>query len=257
MATDIALCMVAPDDSKVRLRWDDATVAVIELVDTEQQNALSPQLTGALLHALDVVAQTPECRTVILCGTAEWFSSGAPRSLLVDLKASRVAPSELGLSEALLHLPVVVIAALEGSAAGGGFALAMACDVVVASETGRYGLNFMAHGITPGMGVTRIAEDFLGRPLAHRMLYSGDFLRGADLPADRITITPRAQVMQEAFAFAYALADKPRDNVAALKRTLVAPRLAAFSEARTLEMEMHAHSLAHLDITGWGTDDLT
>ncbi len=246
---------IKTDERLVRVLREDRAVARIEMVDREGRNSLSPELVGALLAALDETDEDEDCAAVVLTGTDTYFSAGATRGLLEDLRARRIAPIELALSETLLRHSAVIIAAAEGHAIGGGFALMMAADMAVLAEESRYGFNFMAHGITPGMGVTRLAEDYLGKPLAHRLLYTGDLQKGAAFKGSFLDVHPKQSVLSNAIDLAYAVAEKPAKNVAMLKRTLAMPRLKAFEKAQIFESLMHETSLKTLDFQDWSSND--
>lgn len=235
----------------VRLRREGKGIACIEMLDAAGKNAFTAEFVGALLAALEETHADPECAAVILSGTEQFFCAGAAKQLLLDLKAQRIAPAELLLSEKLLRHSSVIIAAAAGSAIGGGFALVVAADQAVIAEESRYGFNFMRHGITPGMGVTRLAEDYLGRPFAHQLLYSGDIPKGSAFRHCPIEVLPKAAVLERAYQLAYGVAANPARNVALLKRTLAFPRLKACQEASLLESLMHETSLQTLDLEGW------
>jgi len=245
---------VKKQDDLVRLRQVGKGIACIEMLDSAGKNAFTAEFVGALLAALEETHADPECAAVILSGTEDFFCSGAARQLLLDLKNARIAPAELVLSERLLRHSSVIIAAAAGTAIGGGFALVVASDMAVIAEESRYGFNFMRHGITPGMGVTRLAEDYLGRPFAHRLLYSGDIPKGSAYRQCPIEVVSKSAVLDRCYELAYAVAANPARNVALLKRTLAYPRLKACQEASLLESLMHETSLQTLDLEGWSEE---
>ena len=238
------------------------TVSVLELEDDILELAMRDEATGnamsqpwvaAFLAALDTITAHPTAKVVLLTGLRETFCSGASRETLADLAAGRLRPDELTLGRRLMALPTPVVAAAEGHAIGGGLALLVSADLAVIAQESRYGANFMALGITPGMGMTRLLETVMGRPLAHELLYIGDLRRGATLAgaAPFNAVLPRAEVRDRALHLARALAEKPRNSLIHLKRVLALPRLRAFDEAAALEAEMHAETLAHLDLDQW------
>ena len=166
------------------------TVSVLELEDDILELAMRDEATGnamsqpwvaAFLAALDTITAHPTAKVVLLTGLRETFCSGASRETLADLAAGRLRPDELTLGRRLMALPTPVVAAAEGHAIGGGLALLVSADLAVIAQESRYGANFMALGITPGMGMTRLLETVMGRPLAHELLYIGDLRRGATL----------------------------------------------------------------------------
>jgi polyketide biosynthesis enoyl-CoA hydratase PksI len=224
------------DPGLVRVRTEAEGVAWIEMVDADGQNGFSPRFVGALLAALDAASTA---KVVILAGLPEVFCSGATAAVLGEIASGAVATTELTLGRRLMDVPVPTIAACEGAAVGGGFALALAADLVVLASESRYGLNFMSLGFTPGMGTTRLLEHVLSPAVAHQMLYTGEFRRGSDFGTGVNAAVPRDQVRATALDLALRIAEQPRDALVLLKRTLTLPRRRTLEEAFTLESYMH------------------
>lgn len=229
-------------------------VAELVMADEPGRNGMSQAWGQAFLAALDEVAQWPQARALLLSGLPEYFCTGATLSALKDLEGGCLSPTALDFGRRLIGFPVPVIAVAEGHAIGGGFALLLSCDLSVVSETSRYGANFMALGLTPGMGMTSLLEGAVGRALAHELLYSGELRRGRAYAGTGAfnAIAPTAEVRQRALMLARAIVDKPRDNLVHLKRALSLPRRLAFEEAMTVEPLMHGLSLSNLDTNLWG-----
>ena len=167
------------------------------------------------------------------------------REVIDDLISGRREGGELLLPRVLLECPVPCIAAMAGYAIGGGFALGMAADLIVLGAESRYCLNFMDLGFTPGMGTTALLEHVLSPATVHELLYTGEARRGRDF-ASVCRVLPRAEVLPRAQDLAARIAEKPRDALVALKRTLSIPRRQAFELARTHETLMHAASFNQL-----------
>ena len=219
----------------------DFGVATVHLCDQESNNALSTPLVDALNEALENVAADPDCRVVLLRGLREVFCAGATKEMLLALARGELMPHEIRLAGALLDVPVPVVAAMEGHAVGGGFAVGLSADIVLMARESRYGCNFVDLGITPGMGTTRLLEHVLSPALAHELLFTGELRRGSAFAAHGGVnyVLPRDEVLSKAQSVAARIAEKPRLVLETLKRTLSIGRRAAFEEARTLEALMH------------------
>lgn len=230
-------------------RAQDGVVAV-RLCDAAGRNALSEALVNALLAALEAVTADAEARVVVLEGLEDVFCSGASKAVLERLARREIAPTDILLSKALLDVPVPTIAAMEGHAVGGGFALGLCADLVLLARESRYGCPFMDMGFTPGMGTTRLLESVLSRAVAHELLFTGELRRGADFEGRSgfNYVLPRREVRPRAYELAARIADKPRPALEMLKRTLSLDKRRAFEETRTLEGLMHAVSFAQADI---------
>ena len=224
----------------VACRVEDG-IAVVRMQDGAGKNALSRGLTLELERALGSVSNRPEVRVVVLCGLPEYFCTGASRAVMQELIAGGVAPRDLLLPRALLDLDVPLIAAMEGHAVGGGLALALCADLILAARESRYGCNFMDYGFTPGMGTTQLLEYALGPSLAHEMLLTGRTFRGARFEgsAGFNYMLPRALVMNKALALAAEIAGKPRLSLTALKISLSSRKRQIFEAARSIEIVMH------------------
>jgi len=222
-------------------------VATITMVDAATANALTHEMVDALGAAFAELGRDRAVRAIVLAGLPEVFSSGASRDVIDDLVSGRRDGGELLLPRVLLECPVPVVAAMAGYAIGGGFALGMAADVIVLAAESRYCLNFLDLGFTPGMGTTRLLEHTLSSAVAHELLFTGEARRGRDLARTGINhVVSRGEVLARAQDVAARIADKSREVVVALKRTLSIPRREAFELARTHETLMHAASFAHL-----------
>jgi enoyl-CoA hydratase/carnithine racemase len=148
----------------------------------------------------------------------------------------------------LLDVAVPIIGALNGHAVGGGFGLALVCDIRIAARDAKYGANFVAVGLAPGMSISFLLPRLIGVARASELLLTGRLVDGAE--AERLGIVnravPAAEVMTEAMAMARAIADNApfavRATKAALRRGLAdevraAARAEAHEQAKSLAMD--------------------
>jgi polyketide biosynthesis enoyl-CoA hydratase PksI len=243
-----------PQNGLIRVGMIEEGVVELAMLDRAGRNGMSSVWGKAFLDALDAAARAPQARVLLLSGLPDCFCTGATLSVLKGLADGCLSPSGLTLGRQVIGFPLPVVAAAQGHAIGGGFALLLSSDLAVISETGRYGANFMALGITPGMGMTRLAEAAIGRALAHELLYTGDLRRGGQFAGTGAfnAVVPGPKVRERALYLARGIADKPRDNLINLKRSLSLPRRLVFEEAMTTEPLMHGLSFPNLDTGLWG-----
>ena len=226
--------------SLVEVERDDG-IAIVTMNDAGGQNALGEAMVRELARCFADLSADGTCHAVVLCGTPDVFSSGAPRELLVRLASGELSPADVALASALLDVPVPTIAAMEGHATGGGLALGLCADIVVVAKESRYGATFMNMGFTPGMGMTRLLEHVLSPAIAHELLYTGELRRGDAFEGKSGInhVVRRVDVRARAIDIARRIADKPRHALTLLKRALSAPRRAAFAHAHEEEQRMH------------------
>jgi enoyl-CoA hydratase/carnithine racemase len=187
----------------------------------EALNALNRALTTALEEALERVAARDDLRVLIVTGRGRAFCAGndiAEMATLTGDEAEALALRQARLMDRFGHLPQVTLAAVDGHALGGGFMLALAQDLRIASEHARFALPEVTLGFNPAYGIARVL-DVLGGSVAREMLLTGRTVRGGD--ALRLGIVHRvvAPPTLEASAVSWAedIARAPRAGLAATK----------------------------------------
>jgi enoyl-CoA hydratase/carnithine racemase len=159
----------------------DGPVTTIRLDRPDQLNALTPQMHDLMQAALDRFAADESQRIGILTGTGRAFCAGSDLKLLAARRAAGLDPLALprcgygGIVERC-DLDKPLIAVVNGVAAGGGFEIALACDLIIAVDTARFGLPETRFGqVAIGGGPHRLARQI---PLKQAMAIalSGDFI---------------------------------------------------------------------------------
>lgn len=169
----------AEGDSPILFDMEGA-VAIVRLNRPKQLNVLNVPLARGLVAALDVAAENEAIRAVVLSGTGRSFCAGGDLSLFHgDLSAAPQAAEELiGLFHTALRgialMPKPVIAAVHGPVAGGGFSLAVGCDLVVASEDASFLSAYTKLGTSPDGGLTSTLTQLIGRRRALDMILTNE-----------------------------------------------------------------------------------
>jgi enoyl-CoA hydratase/carnithine racemase len=198
--------------------------------------------------AVDALKADARARVVLLEGGSRYFCAGASRASLMRPDAGREVPryaAELPLL--VLEIPVPSIAVMSGHAIGGGFALGLLSDLPLLAEESLYGMNFMALGITPGMGATVLLEDALGPRFARELLFTGRMVKGRDLAARGAHALPRADVRRRALSLAEEVAAAPREALVRLKAMLAGRRRDRLERALEEERRSHEELFARED----------
>lgn len=237
-------------DPIVVLERREEGVFVLAMRDTVGRNAMNVRFVEELSARLREAALLVDARCIVMTGLSDIFSSGASQEMLVGLAKGELAPTDIVLPKLVLDLPVPVIAAMEGHAVGGGFALGLCADIIVMARESRYGATFMGMGFTPGMGATELLLHIMPPALAHELLFTGEAKKGSWFEGRTgvNAVVPKAEVVARAMSLAARIAEKPRAALEMLKRTLSLPRRQAFERTYTMETLMHRVSFAQGDI---------
>ncbi|MBI3075814.1 MAG: enoyl-CoA hydratase/isomerase family protein [Deltaproteobacteria bacterium] len=189
-------------------------IATITLNRPQALNAMSLEMQGELEAVLDRVEREDAVRVVILTGAGEKaFMAGADIGDFRGMtgpQAVRYSQRIQGLVTRLERLGRPVIAAVNGFALGGGCELAMACDIIYAAETARFGQPEINLGIIPGAGGTQRLPRLIGKQRAKELIFTGDLIDARE--AYRLglvgRVVPLADLQGEVRALAEKLATK-------------------------------------------------
>ena len=229
--------MLTPLPAELITSRHDSTL-VLTLSDPASRNALSPTVYAAALAALDEAVRDPTLRAIVLTGADGHFSGGGNLNQLAavrgqpEVQATRVDALH-GWIAAMRSHPLPVIAAVEGAAAGAGCSLALACDLLVASTTARFGLAYGRIGASPDGGVVQSLMQLLPRQQALEWLWLAQVRSAADLQRAGLVnrLTDPGQALDEALALAASLAHFAPNVIASVKRMA--------NDAATLPLTTH------------------
>jgi enoyl-CoA hydratase len=189
----------------------DGPIAVVLLNRPDSLNALSDALMDDLITRLTELDGDEGVRCIVLGGSERAFAAGADiaelaTSSAVDLYYQR----RVERWDAIAKLWTPLVAAVSGYCLGGGCELAMACDLIVASETAQFGQPETGVGVIPGAGGTQRLPRAVGKALAMDVVLSGRFLSADEaLCAGLVArVVAREAWLDEAKRVARAIAEK-------------------------------------------------
>ena len=155
----------------------DGRVGVVRLNRPQQLNALSGELMAALVEALALLDGDPDIRAIVVTGDERAFAAGADvRELAAATPVSLYASRRIDAWDSIRRVRTPLVAAVSGFCLGGGCELAMLCDLVVASETARFGQPEINLGVMPGAGGTQRLTRAVGKAVAMDMILTGRML---------------------------------------------------------------------------------
>jgi enoyl-CoA hydratase len=197
-------------DSQVLVERDDP-VAVVLLNRPKQLNALSDELMDALVTALRELDADDSVRAIVLGGSERAFAAGADigelaQASAIDLYYAR----RVERWDAIRGLWTPLVAAVSGYCLGGGCELALACDLIVASDSARFGQPETGLGIIPGAGGTQRWARAVGKALTMDVILSGRFLSAEEARAAGLVarVVARESWLDEAKRVAREIATK-------------------------------------------------
>lgn len=149
-------------------------VAVVTLNRPEQMNALSRELRRDFVTAFDSITADAAIRVAILTGSGKAFCAGFDlRELGSGHSANAAEEADNRLARAMAAFPGPIIGAINGHAVTGGFELALACDVLIASEHARFADTHGRVGILPGWGLSQKLPRLIGVSRAKEVCFTG------------------------------------------------------------------------------------
>jgi enoyl-CoA hydratase len=156
-------------------------IALVELNRPKELNALNPQLMGELRDALQMLDKNAAVRVIILTGNQQAFAAGADIKQMSDKSAiDMLVIDQFSTWDQIRKTKKPLLAAVSGFALGGGCELAMMCDLILASETAKFGQPEIKIGTIPGAGGTQRLTKALGKAKAMELILTGRFLSAED-----------------------------------------------------------------------------
>jgi enoyl-CoA hydratase/carnithine racemase len=227
-----------------------ASIALWTISNPAAKNALSPEIYAQGLAAIEAFNTDPSLAVAVLSGEDGFFCAGGNLNRLLNNR--KLDPSVQRDSIQALHnwitaihaSPKPIIAAVDGAAAGAGFSLALACDLIVASPSAKFVMAYVNVGLTPDGGSSKALAEQLPAQLAFEICALGERITGERLfqlgVVNRLSesaLSPSSADSKASPAFDSALnlatqiADKPPQALAKIKRLVRA--------AKTTSTEQH------------------
>ena len=224
-------------------------VRILRINRPETRNALSPEVMEEIATELERLDADPETRCIVLTGSDAAFASA-------DIRALREQPFE-GLSphpsadfwHRVAAVETPILAAVSGWALGGGFELALACDLIVASETAEFGQPEITLGIIPGGGGTQRIARVVGKHRAMELVLTGrriDAHEAADLGLVN-TVVKQRDWFEQSLELAGHVARRPPIAARLAKQAVLAADEATLTAGLEIERGLHKRAMATED----------
>jgi enoyl-CoA hydratase len=213
-------------------------IALIELNRPKELNALNLQLMGELRDSLKQLDENDEVRVIVLTGNEKAFAAGADIKQMAGKTAiDMLMIDQFSTWDQIKKTKKPLIAAVSGFALGGGCELAMTCDMIIASETAKFGQPEIKIGVMPGAGGTQRLTRAIGKARAMEMVLTGKFISAEEAEKFGLVnrVVPVEVYLEEAIKLAAEIA----------KMSPIATRMA--KEAVNRSFEVHLDEGLHFE----------
>jgi len=229
----------------IDLALDDEGIARITINRPDKRNALDAEHYAALSHAWIRVRDDPAVRVAVITGAGDKaFCAGADLKERATMSESEVRAFLGGLRRtfrAIETSSTIFIAAINGSALGGGTELALTCDLRIAAPAAELGLTEVRLGIIPGGGGTQRLPRLVGPGRAKDLILTGRRLNAAEAFAIGLVqrLAPEGRLLEVALAVAEQIAENAPLAVAAAKHAIDRGLDLDMEAALALELEQY------------------
>lgn len=182
---------------------------LIRLNRPQQLNALNSAIMEELVSACESFDRDPGVGAIVITGDERAFAAGADIKEMADASpVSMLIDDRIGKWDRLRKVTKPIIAAVSGFCLGGGCELAMACDMIVASESARFGQPEINLGVIPGAGGTQRLTRAVGKAIAMEVILNGRFLQADEAYRFGLVnrVVPVEQYLNEALKLAGEIA---------------------------------------------------
>ncbi len=232
----------------------DATL-ILTLSNPGAKNALHPDMYAAGIEALSTAERDPDIRAVVLTGAGDVFCAGGNLNRLLENRAKPPAVQAESIDqlhnwiEAIRDCNKPVIAAVEGPAAGAGFSLALACDLIVAAQSAKFVMAYVKVGLSPDGGASWFLSQALPRQLATEILIEGQAVSSERLHHFGLVnrVAADGEALSSALNWADALAALSPNAIGNIKSLLCEAPSNTLSSHLQAEKQSFVESLHHRD----------
>lgn len=235
---------------QVETTVDDFHVALLQLNSPETRNALTAQMKEQLVGELERLDPDPEIRCMVIAGSDQIFAAGADiRAMAARGLDEPPDPEAAAFWTRLAAIETPLVAAVSGFALGGGCELALACDIIVADETARFGQPEITLGIIPGGGGTQRLTRAIGKQRAMEFVLTGRHFDAGMAAAWGLVnkVVKKGHCQNEALEMARTIAERPTIATRLAKQAVRTAEETPLSVGLERERELFEQAMATED----------
>jgi len=226
-------------------------IATITLNAPDKLNAITSAMERSLPLAIDEIARDDAVKVVIVTGAGRAFCAGGDierfkagfEGTLEETRYEHLRMLGQGVADGFPRLDKPVIAAINGHCVGGGFSLALSCDIRIASEKAKFGSVFINIALVPDCGMTYLLPHFVGTSKALELMFSGEIIDAVE--AERLGIisrvVPHDDLMKVSLELAHKIAQQPPAALELTKKLVYRDMINDI--AHHLDLETYAQQL--------------
>jgi enoyl-CoA hydratase/carnithine racemase len=225
-------------------------VGLARLDRPEARNALSPELMEELASICERWDEEPDVRCIVIAGGDDWFAAGADIRVMAERSFAEALTSPTArFWPRLAAIRTPLVAAVSGYALGGGCELALACDMIVASEEAQFGQPEILLGIIPGGGGTQRLARVMGKQRAMELVLTGRRIRASEANELGIVtkLAPPDAWLDAALELAATVAERPALAVRLGKQAVLAAEETAMTAGLDHERRLYELAMATED----------
>ncbi|KAF8849267.1 ClpP/crotonase [Acephala macrosclerotiorum] len=235
---------------KDKVTIDSKGVAVVNINRPEKRNALSQKTIDCLVRAIAMVERDDKVRVVVLTGSRTTGADLTELQHLTTTEAHKIQYLKV-LSSAITTMRKPILASVAGFALGGGFELAMMCDILYAADDAKFGLPELSVGTIPGAGGTQRLARIVGKQKAMDMILTSSTVSGKEL--ERLGLVARAfplnRLYSETIDAAHKIASKSAPVVQLAKQAILNSEETHMEAGVKLERSLYYSSFSLEDRT--------
>ncbi|HET7628875.1 MAG TPA: enoyl-CoA hydratase-related protein [Bacillales bacterium] len=198
-------------------------VGIVELNRPNVLNAINQQMVKEIVQVLETYDRDDEVRAIVLQGAGRAFAAGADINEMADVGAVEMEILDQFAVWDRIHLvKKPLICAVQGFAFGGGFELALSCDMIIAAEDAKFAFPEVNIGVMPGAGGTQMLTKAMGRRKAIEWLWTGEPMTAKEAHHYGVVnrLVAREVLHSETLKFAEKLAQKPPLSLRMIKEAV-------------------------------------
>ena len=215
-------------------------VGLITLNRPHVMNALNNQLMREAMDALEAFDKNDNIGAIVITGNEKAFAAGADIKEMANKSLQQMMDTDhIAVFGRIRTIRKPIVAAVSGWVLGGGCEIAMSCDMIVASETARFGLPEVTIGVIPGAGGTQRLTHAVGKALAMEMILNNRMLSAQEALQHRLVnrVVPVDAYLDEALKLAEEIASRAPLAVRAAKRMINQTYERTLAEGLTVEKQ--------------------